>query len=99
MDALPASALGATASVPVSVLPSPVFISAIEPACSTMPPISWTSKWRMPIVRRGDLADDRERLGQEVGERFPVPGALTQGGGLLAQLIVLQEEPARAPTG
>src|SRR5215207_4428374 len=49
---LPASALSATASVAVSVLPSPVFISAIEPAWSTMPPIIWTSKWRMPIVRR-----------------------------------------------
>src|SRR3954452_8383695 len=48
----PASAWSATASVAVSVLPSPVFISAIEPACSTMPPIIWTSKWRMPSVRR-----------------------------------------------
>ena len=46
-----ASAFSAIGSVAVSVLPSPVFISAIEPSCSTMPPISWTSKWRWPRVR------------------------------------------------
>ena len=34
-----------------SVLPSPVRISAILPWCKTMPPISCTSKWRMPVVR------------------------------------------------
>ena len=34
-----------------SVLPSPVFISAILPWCSTMPPMSCTSKWRWPSVR------------------------------------------------
>src|SRR5450759_3778815 len=32
--------------------PSPVFISAIRPWCRTMPPTSWTSKWRSPMVRR-----------------------------------------------
>jgi hypothetical protein len=44
-------ALRTIGSVAVRVLPSPVFISAIEPSCSTMPPISWTSKWRCPSVR------------------------------------------------
>src|SRR6266850_8079387 len=39
-------------SVATSVLPSPVAISAIVPSWSTMPPISWTSKWRIPTVRR-----------------------------------------------
>ena len=34
-----------------SVLPSPVFISAILPECSTMPPIICTSKWRMSTAR------------------------------------------------
>ena len=34
------------------VLPSPVFISAILPSWSTLPPMSWTSKWRIPRVRR-----------------------------------------------
>ena len=33
----------ARASVATSVLPSPVFISAIMPLCRTMPPISCTS--------------------------------------------------------
>ena len=36
-----------TGSVATSVFPSPVFISAIRPRCSTMPPISCTSKCRM----------------------------------------------------
>src|SRR2546422_802214 len=39
-------------SVATSVLPSPVAISAILPSWRTMPPISWTSKGRMPTVRR-----------------------------------------------
>src|SRR5947199_7122728 len=38
--------------VATSVLPSPVAISAIFPSWSTMPPISWTSKCRIPTVRR-----------------------------------------------
>ncbi len=48
---LPASALRYAASVATSVLPSPVRISAILPLCSTMPPISWTSKWRICSTR------------------------------------------------
>src|SRR5437667_412830 len=39
-------------SVATSVLPSPVAISAILPSWRTIPPISWTSKGRMPTVRR-----------------------------------------------
>src|SRR5438132_7190286 len=39
-------------SVATSVLPSPVAISAILPSWRTMPPISWTSKGRMPTLRR-----------------------------------------------
>ena len=34
-----------------SVLPSPVRISAIFPSCKAIPPISCTSKWRMPSAR------------------------------------------------
>src|SRR3954453_23600341 len=48
---VPGSELRTTASVAVSVLPSPVFISAMLPPCRTIPPMSCTSKWRMPIVR------------------------------------------------
>ena len=33
------------------VLPSPVFISAMSPSWSTMPPSTWTSKGRMPSAR------------------------------------------------
>src|SRR5438105_3570871 len=49
---LPVSALRYAGSVATSVLPSPVAISAIVPSCSTMPPMSWTSKCRMLSVRR-----------------------------------------------
>jgi hypothetical protein len=38
-------------SVATSVLPSPVYISAIAPRCRITPPTSCTSKWRMPSVR------------------------------------------------
>src|SRR3989441_1032228 len=49
---LPVSALRYAGSVATSVLPSPVAISAILPSCNTMPPMSCTSKWRMPRWRR-----------------------------------------------
>src|SRR6266850_6843381 len=49
---LPVSALRYAGSVATSVLPSPVAISAIVPSCRTMPPMSCTSKCRMPSERR-----------------------------------------------
>ena len=48
----PVSPLSTAGSVATSVLPSPVAISAIVPSWSTMPPMSWTSKCRMPSRRR-----------------------------------------------
>ncbi len=48
----PVSAFSTAGSVATSVLPSPVFISAILPSFRTMPPINCTSKWRMPSFRR-----------------------------------------------
>src|SRR5882724_8885006 len=48
----PVSAFRYAGSVATSVLPSPVAISAILPAWSTMPPISCMSKCRMATVRR-----------------------------------------------
>src|SRR4051812_11530655 len=48
---LPLSEFSTAGRVAVSVLPSPVRISAIEPSCRTMPPMSWTSKWRWPRAR------------------------------------------------
>src|SRR5918993_558116 len=38
--------------VAASVFPSPVFISEILPSCNTMPPMTCTSKGRMPNTRR-----------------------------------------------
>src|SRR5438093_6606368 len=49
---LPVSPLSTEGRVATSVFPSPVAISAIFPAWSTMPPMSWTSKWRMASRRR-----------------------------------------------
>ncbi|KTF05586.1 hypothetical protein MGSAQ_002912 [marine sediment metagenome] len=40
---LPLMALRYIAKVPIRVLPSPVFISAILPSCKVIPPISCTS--------------------------------------------------------
>src|SRR5258705_1459590 len=48
----PVSAFRYAGKVATSVLPSPVAISAIVPLWSTMPPISCTSKWRIPTLRR-----------------------------------------------
>ena len=38
--------------VATSVLPSPVFISAMLPMWSAAPPITWTSKCRLSRTRR-----------------------------------------------
>ena len=70
----PASELRIAASGATRVLPSPVFISEILPWWRTTPPISWTSKWRMPSVRciasrviaktsAGDVVEGRLDLG------------------------------------
>ena len=48
----PVSALRYAASVDISVLPSPVRISAMRPSFSVSPPMSCTSKWRILSVRR-----------------------------------------------
>ena len=77
------------------VLPSPVTISAILPPCRTMPPINWTSKWRMFKITPARLAAGRERLGQEVVERFargPPPAEFI---GLGPKLIRRQRRHAR----
>src|SRR2546425_1577954 len=48
---LPASALRYRGSTATSVLPSPVFISAILRGDSVLAPTSWTAKGRKPVVR------------------------------------------------
>src|ERR687893_500393 len=52
--------------VAASVLPSPVFISEILPSCNAMPPITWTSKGRIPRVRR-----DASRTTAKASGRMP----------------------------
>src|SRR3990172_101054 len=68
-------------SVATSVLPSPVFISAILPLCRMAPPINWTSKWRWPMVRRlppragAEASGGRTSRGPRAGGRpAPVQG-------------------------
>ena len=60
-------------AAPTSVLPSPVFISAIFPWWRTTPPISWTSNGRIPSLRLADLAGRREDVRQDVVEDLLEP--------------------------
>ena len=53
--------------------------------------MSWTSKWRMPIVRLRGLADDREDLGQQVVEVAAVARLLAERGEALPELVVVLE--------
>jgi hypothetical protein len=72
---LPDSALRYTGSVAVSVLPSPVRISAILPSCSAMPPISCTSKWRIFMTRLEASRTTAKASGSSV-QRLARPPAL-----------------------
>ena len=71
-----------------SVLPSPVFISAILPWWSTAPPIELHVE--VPHVQHAaaGLADDGERFGQQVVERLAAGEPLLEFGRLAAQLLV-----------
>ena len=88
LAACTASELSTTARVAVSVFPSPVFISAIWPSCSAMPPISWTSKWRIPIVRLPVSRTIAKHSGQQVVEGLVLGRARAQLVHPLAQLGV-----------
>ena len=81
----PVSAFRYAGSVATRVLPSPVAISAIVPSCSTMPPMSCTSKWRIRTRATRRLAARGEGLGQEVVE-------LLAAGEPLAELVGLGAE-------
>ena len=92
----PGSELSTTASVAVSVLPSPVRISAMHPSCSTMPPISCTSKWRIPIVRlpasRTSAKHSYSRSSSGSGaDSVGAAGARPQLVGGRPQLVVVEE--------
>ena len=56
-----------------SVLPSPVFISAIMPRLSTMPPMSCTSKWRMPSARTAASRTTANASGSRSSSDSPLP--------------------------
>ena len=84
---LPGSEFSTTASVAVSVLPSPVRISAIAPECRTIPPMSCTSKWRMPISRLPVSRTIANVSGQQVVELRAVARLLAQRVHPLAQLV------------
>ena len=58
----------AAASGATRVLPSPVFISAILPWCSTMPPMQLDIEVPHAQLAPADLAGRREYLGQRVVE-------------------------------
>ena len=75
-------------SVATSVLPSPVFISAILPLCRTAPPMSWTSKCRMFKHAAACFADDREGFGHHVVQRFTLGQPFPECGRLGAELFV-----------
>ena len=87
---LPGSAFRYAGSVATSVLPSPVRISAILPWCSTMPPISCTSKWRMPSVRRDASRTAAKASGSRFVEVLAAGEALAELGGLALELLVAQ---------
>ena len=82
---LPSSALRYAGSVATSVLPSPVFISAIVPRCSTI--AADQLHVEVPHVEHAaaGFADDGKGLGQQVVERLAVGDARLEFGGLRAQ--------------
>src|SRR5436190_9276840 len=69
---LPASEFRNTGRVAVRVFPSPVFISAIAPSRRTMPPISCTSKWRWPRVRRAASRQSANASGRRSSSGSPL---------------------------
>jgi hypothetical protein len=69
-------------------LPSPVRISAILPSLSAMPPISWTSKWRIFRVRL--LASRTANTSGRSAERLAGADAAAELFGLCAKLGVAQ---------
>ena len=71
-----------------SVLPSPVFISAMSPSWSTIAPISCTSKGRMSDGAPGSLAHGRVCLEDEVVELLAVLQPLPELGRLAGELLV-----------
>ena len=88
---LPASELRNTARVAVSVLPSPVFISAIEPVVQNHATDQLDVEMALAEVPPRGLAAEGERLREQVVERLPVAGPLSELIRLGADLGVLEQ--------
>ena len=56
-----------------------------------MPPISWTSKWRMPIVRRPASRVIAKHSGSRSSSDSPASRALAQLGELRLELVVVEQ--------
>src|SRR5215208_5826394 len=70
--------------VAARVLPSPVFISAILPSCKTIPPITCTSKGRMPKVRL-DASRTTAKASGKMSSRVSPPSSLSRNSSVLAR--------------
>ena len=85
--------------VATSVLPSPVFISAMSPSWRTMPPSTWTSKGRMPSARLAASRATANASNSRSSSSSPFVVALAELGRLGAQLLVAQGGDVRLQLG
>ena len=79
---------GRRRDVATSVFPSPVFISAILPRCSTIPPTSCTSKCRHGEHAPPRLAHHREGIDQQIVELGTLIAPLAKLRRLRAEIFV-----------
>ena len=85
--------------VATRVLPSPVFISAILPWCSTMPPMTWTSKGRIPRTRTEASRAVAKASGNRSSRGSSAVQALLEAGGFGLELGVGQGPVFRLQVG
>src|SRR5215210_3257066 len=70
--------------VAASVLPSPVFISAIFPSCKTMPPMICSSKGRIPSVRLETSRTTAKASGSKSSRASP-PASLSRNSSVFSR--------------
>ena len=87
---LPSKALRYPGRVETSVLPSPVFISAMLPTMQGGAAHQLHIEVALPDRAAGGLAGHRERLGQQVVEGLAVGDSLAELDGLCGELLVGQ---------
>ena len=85
-------------SVATSVLPSPVFISAILPWWSTMPPTNWQSKCLMPSTLR-DASRTVANASEECRQAFLVIQSLPLRGKQACIDMAISKLPRKPETG